>query len=525
MEVLAPVSKTEAPPLVPVKEGEIKSFTGGLDHVMPPPQIRAPKLTALSKMGRVRNFSSSFIPLRYSNEKVSSLTTMDAAVLDRIRAALVERNEELLDKLLQENAHIVTQVLGPDGHYLLHEVVLCKSVALLDVLLRVPVLDVRRCDSSGASCVHWLCWFSDDRSAQEPLEVLSRLLQNPDVEVDARDSRGYTPLMFAVDQSHEPFVRLLLQKGADPDARTPNLTSPILIAVHHGSYSISEALLQGGASLDVAGEDGLSPLMMAVRSDNLDLVVFLVKSGATVEFSTPQHGTAKNLARSAVVEQFLVDSAFYQNHHDEKKKLAYNRIVSNTRSGSHAQLFTHMAPALRGSGNAPSSSSSSFFEEPPTLNVAPGLMRETAGEKKGKRLSASLSSAQLTPVKVYTSENFPLDLEYFEHPALGLAKLGMCMCPGRNKPKKMHVWQRDLQTDLQAIKDSGADVVVTLVRSVELLAMGIMELFVRVKQLGMESLHFPVVDKWIPESMSSVIELISKLIERVDKGQTLVIHW
>ncbi len=44
-------------------------------------------------------------------------------------------------------------------------------------------------------------------------------------------------------------------------------------------------------------------------------------------------------------------------------------------------------------------------------------------------------------VKEYNSENFPLDLDFFDHPLLGDAKIGMCMCPGRNKPKKAHVWR------------------------------------------------------------------------------------
>lgn len=217
--------------------------------------------------------------------------------------------------------------------------------------------------------------------------------------------------------------------------------------------------------------------------------------------------------------------------------MAYQRIVEATRHSSTMQMHSLRAShdSLSREGSTLSSRSpmplkssarksprpatpDSVSSSPPTVHLMP--------PPPGNALSNSSSNTLTSPqVKVYTSENHPLDLEYFEHPLLGSAKVGMCMCPGRNKPKKYHVWKRDLQTDLQAIASSGCDVVVTLVRSVELLSMGIIELFVRIKQLGMESLHFPVVDKWIPESMTSVMELISKLLAYVDQGKTIVIHW
>jgi hypothetical protein len=54
--------------------------------------------------------------------------------------------------------------------------------------------------------------------------------------------------------------------------------------------------------------------------------------------------------------------------------------------------------------------------------------------------------------------------------------------------------------------------------------MEIPELFLRIQQLGMSAIHFPVHDKWIPKEMSGLIELVQKLLERVDAGQRIVIH-
>ncbi len=67
---------------------------------------------------------------------------------------------------------------------------LAKSSAVVDLVLRVPVTDVTKRDGSGGSVLHWLCWFSDDRNAVEPAEVLARLLREPGIEVDAHDKHG-----------------------------------------------------------------------------------------------------------------------------------------------------------------------------------------------------------------------------------------------------------------------------------------------------------------------------------------------
>lgn len=312
-------------------EGRFARRTSTFDARSPPPTTGSPvvsapetravvdaRLRALNRMGRVRNFS--LTPVNFSAEASSTpaepMTALDTEAVHRVRAVL--GNADALARVLEDDAHVFTLPLGADHHTLLHEAVLCKSPAALEAILHVPTVQVMCVDGVGATCLHWLCWFGDDRDAVEALEVLALLLAQPDVVVDCRDKRGYTPLMFAVDQGNVSFVRALVERGADVNARSASQTSPILIAVFHGSFAIAELLLQAGAELDVAGSDGLTPLMVATQMDNLDLVVFLVKSGATVEYATELKGTAKELAHSLVVKQFLIDSAFYQTHHDTK---------------------------------------------------------------------------------------------------------------------------------------------------------------------------------------------------------------
>ena len=447
----------------------------------------SPNLRGLTKFGRVKNFLDSPVP-----------------IARRVRPEEGERRKLLAELHASPTAECRVRLLserGLDAHSLLHEAVLSKDLALVAGLLAEEEIDINVRDTEEATPLHWLCWFCDDADALEPIKVLELLLEHQDLLIDARDNRGFTPLMLATDQCNEAFVSALLEAGADADARAESGTNALLIATFHGSAPLAEELAQAGCNVDVQGPDGMTPLMMAAQKDDMNLAVLLVKAGALVELATSA-GTARELARSDVVRQFLTDSAFYQSHAKRKKQQQYARMVEANRTKLTRSLTpTHSVSSLHRSSSRLHASAITFesSQSKPSPNAPPGL-------------------------RVLTSENSPLDLDYFTHPVLGKAQLGMCMCPGRNKPKKTHIWRRDLQTDLQVIKDSGCDIVVSLVRSKELLSMGIMELFVRIRQMGMESLHFPVPDKWIPESMGEVTTLVTTLVQHVRQGRKITIH-
>jgi hypothetical protein len=53
-------------------------------------------------------------------------------------------------------------------------------------------------------------------------------------EVDARDKRGNTPLMFACYKNNMPMVKLFLDKGADINAKNMYGTGPLKYALEYG---------------------------------------------------------------------------------------------------------------------------------------------------------------------------------------------------------------------------------------------------------------------------------------------------
>lgn len=220
------------------------------------------RLQAMSKMGKVRDFAG-LSPVSVASSPDLRQLVDEHPALQRVREAMCTRDAELLNVLLQEHADVVTLPLGADRHTLLHEAVLCKSVDIVNVVLHVPTVELGAVDAHGDSCLHWLCWYSDDRNAVEPIEILQRLLneRSPGVDVDLMDARGFTPLMFAVDQCNDTFVRVLVGHGANVKAQSSQAhTCPILIAVHHGSFAIAEVLLLAGAEVSCGA--GALPLLV-----------------------------------------------------------------------------------------------------------------------------------------------------------------------------------------------------------------------------------------------------------------------
>eukprot|EP01125_Pyxidicula_operculata_P006875 TRINITY_DN2357_c2_g1_i2.p1 TRINITY_DN2357_c2_g1~~TRINITY_DN2357_c2_g1_i2.p1 ORF type:complete len:434 (-),score=106.92 TRINITY_DN2357_c2_g1_i2:116-1417(-) len=123
-----------------------------------------------------------------------------------------------------------------------------------------------------------------------------------------------------------------------------------------------------------------------------------------------------------------------------------------------------------------------------------------------------------------TSERDPLKVDFIDKklcPVLGESIIGMSMCPGRQFHKH---YSRNLDLDLQVYKDNRVEVVVTLMTNAELDRMKLSNLTKKVEEYGMESLHFPVTDKWIPESAATFARVVQNVVEYVKLGKKIVVH-
>lgn len=105
--------------------------------------------------------------------------------------------------------------------------------------------------------------------------------------------------------------------------------------------------------------------------------------------------------------------------------------------------------------------------------------------------------------------------------------IGMVICPGRKVSFAMgDDWDRDLDNDLQAIRDWGASALVSLMEKDEMEFYGVGALPEKTVRLGMSHYHLPIRDMDVPRKSferqwrTSGVELRDRLLS----GQSIVIH-
>jgi len=83
--------------------------------------------------------------------------------------------------------------------------------------------------------------------------------------------------------------------------------------------------------------------------------------------------------------------------------------------------------------------------------------------------------------------------------------IGMTICPGKDEYAGLGIpsgpWKRDLELDLQVIRDWNAQALVTLIEDFEFELLSVPEFPEKARELGIRWFHLPIVDVWIPDKV------------------------
>ncbi|KAM6899978.1 histone-lysine N-methyltransferase EHMT2 [Xenentodon cancila] len=130
------------------------------------------------------------------------------------------------------------------------------------------------------------------------LEIVNMLLETGQVDVNAQDSGGWTPVIWAAEHKHVEVIKVLLNRGADVSIKDKELNVCLHWAAYAGSVDIAELVLNAGCSLSSVNMHGDTPLHIAAREGYLDCVTLFLSRGADIDIMNREGDTPLTLARA-----------------------------------------------------------------------------------------------------------------------------------------------------------------------------------------------------------------------------------
>jgi hypothetical protein len=150
--------------------------------------------------------------------------------------------------------------------------------AVVQILLEEPDVNIDAKDNSGRTPLSWAAGGGHEA-------VVKLLLATGNADVNSKDRvDGRTPLSWAAENRHAAVVKLLLDRGAYVGSRDEDGATPLLIAAAHGDEAVIKLLLAtGNADVDSWDKVGLTPLWWAARNGHEAVVKLLLDAGADVD--------------------------------------------------------------------------------------------------------------------------------------------------------------------------------------------------------------------------------------------------
>lgn len=131
-------------------------------------------------------------------------------------------------------------------------------------------------------------------ASDEHIDTATLLLERG-ANIEARDSRGRTPLHLAIEKSSHAIVALLLDKGADVWARLHRGGSCLHLAASVHDAALTELLLDKGIDANTQNANGVTPLYFAVMRGGFAVSILYGTYETTLDKSNGQMETIELL--------------------------------------------------------------------------------------------------------------------------------------------------------------------------------------------------------------------------------------
>ncbi|KAM8953711.1 histone-lysine N-methyltransferase EHMT2 [Pelodytes ibericus] len=143
-------------------------------------------------------------------------------------------------------------------------------------------------EEDGSTCLHHAAKCGN-------LEMLSFLLSTGQVNVNAQDNGGWTPIIWAAEHKHIEVIRTLLTRGADVTLQDNEKNICLHWASFTGSADIAEVLLNAQCEIHAVNFHGDTPLHIASREGFIQCVNLFLSRGADTEIRNNEGDTPCDL--------------------------------------------------------------------------------------------------------------------------------------------------------------------------------------------------------------------------------------
>ncbi len=168
-------------------------------------------------------------------------------------------------------------------------------------------------------------------------EAVLAAITSPDIDVNAADPDGSTPLLWATYSVDHELVRALLKKGAKANVTNNYGSSPLGEAVKLGDVEVVRMLLDAGADPNSPDQDGQTALMLAAHIGSVPIAEMLIKRGAAVNAVENFRGQTALMWAAAENRPDVVD-LLLKHHADVKVRAKYDDWERQMTSEPRAQF-------------------------------------------------------------------------------------------------------------------------------------------------------------------------------------------
>lgn len=137
-------------------------------------------------------------------------------------------------------------------------------------------------------------------ASEESSDALEKLLDEEDLGIDTKNSKGSTALMLAAISKRNKALENLISHGANPNVRDDQNYTPLIMAILRDNIDGATILLNNGAFINSKTKIGTTALDTAINIRSLAAMEFLISNG--IEVNTEDQYGYNSLMRATELD-------------------------------------------------------------------------------------------------------------------------------------------------------------------------------------------------------------------------------